>query len=51
VQEAEGDRFVDIAADGFDAVIRPQGVTHTPKQIHLDRDGGKPIGATARACA
>src|ERR1700736_3980969 len=22
-------------------VIVPQGVTHTPKQIHLDRDGGK----------
>src|SRR6202007_868332 len=22
-------------------VIVPQGVTHTPKQIHLDKDGGK----------
>ena len=30
-------------------VIIQQGVTHTPKQIHLDKPNGY-IGATARAC-
>ena len=31
-------------------VIVPLGVTHSPKQIHLDKDGGKVTGVTARAC-
>jgi hypothetical protein len=32
-------------------VIVPQGVTHTPKQIHLDKKTASSIGAIARACA
>jgi hypothetical protein len=32
-------------------VIVPQGVTHTPKQLHLDKELVSSIGATPRACA
>ena len=32
-------------------VIGPQGVTHTPKQLHLDKENGKLYWVTARACA
>jgi hypothetical protein len=35
---------------GNRTTIIPQGVTHTPKQIHLDKTAASSIGATARAC-